>query len=209
MIMYMDKPVNISTPGASYETGSVTIPQSELALECVQSPHGFIVTAFAFEEFLTYNSLHLSLHCIMQSLDTKEYSNLSAVAHTAQALLLSAKMPPNLQRAIINAYHDLGIDEPVTVDSHNIIINEVNLQEDTKEPCGNSKTLVGGKNVLAAVQNCFAELYAGEAIKYRQDHNCVHDKAALSITVQTMKRLPRSTRLQSQGYLIDSKALIK
>lgn len=201
MIKYIDKPVSISAPGVSYERGTETMPQSQLALECVQSPHGFIVTAFAFEEFLTYNSLHLSLHCIMRSLDTKEYSNLSVVAHTARALLLSGKMPPSLERAIINAYHELGIEEPVVVDSHSIMIGGNRQQEEAEEEHGNTRTLVGGNNVLSAVQNCFAELYAGEAIKYRQDNNCVHDKAALSITVQKMKRLPRSTRLAEPGLL--------
>lgn len=201
MITYINKPVSISTPRVSHETGSLAIPQSQLALECVQSPHGFIVTAFAFEEFLTYNSLHLSLHCIMQSLDAKDYSNLSAVAHTARSLLLSGKMPPSLQRAIINGYHELGMNEPVVVDSHSILISGDWPQEEAKEEHSNAKTLFGEKNLLDAVQNCFTELYTEDAIKYRQNHNCVHDKAALSITVQKMKRLPMSIMLAESGLL--------
>lgn len=201
MITFINRPVSTSTPGVSYETESLAIPQSQLALECVQSPDGFIVTAFAFEEFLTYNSLHFSLHCLMQLLDTEEYSNLSDIADAAQSLLLSGKMPPSLQRATINAYHELGINEPVVVNSHSIIIRGDRTQEDKKEGHSHSNTLFGEENLLVALQNCFAALYSADAIKYRQDNNCVHDKAALSITVQKMKRLPVGTRMANPGSL--------
>ncbi|MES2374273.1 MAG: PEP/pyruvate-binding domain-containing protein [Bacteroidota bacterium] len=201
MITYIHKPVSISTAGVTHETDPLAIPQSQLALECVQSPQGFIVTAFAFEEFLTYNSLHLSLHCLMQLLDKKEYSNLLSVAHTAQSLLLSGKMPPSLQRAIIDAYHELGINEPVVVDSHNITVNAAGSIEDTGEEHANAKTVFGEINLLAEVQKRFAALYTGDAIRYRQENNCVHDKAALSIAVQKTKRLPIPARVAETGSL--------
>ncbi|MDB5210257.1 MAG: ppsA [Sediminibacterium sp.] len=193
MITYINKPINTATPVTDNdESRPLPIQQSQLASECVPSPHGFIVTAFAFEEFLTYNSFHFALHCLMQSLDINDYSNLLAISDTAQSLLLSGKMPPSLQRSIVNAYYELGINEPVIVDSHNFTLKGVRPQEDTADEHDNTKTISGEINVLIAVQHCFAALYTGDAIKYRQDNNCVHDKAALSVTIQKMKRLPTS-----------------
>ncbi|MES2331467.1 MAG: PEP/pyruvate-binding domain-containing protein [Bacteroidota bacterium] len=200
MITYIKNPAHISTDNNAVGPGSGPLTaQSQLASECVHSLHGFIVTAFAFEEFLTYNSFHYALHSLMQLLDTDHYSNLLPIADTAQSLLLSGKMPPSLRRSIINAYHELGINEPVIVESHNFTANGDRMQEDMGEGHDNTKTVSGDQSVLTAVQNCFAALYIGEAIKYRQDNNCVHDKAALSVTVQKMMRLPLPNGLTGPG----------
>ncbi len=202
MITYINKPAHVSTTTAAVSRDAGPFPnQSQLASECVHSPHGFIVTAFAFEEFLTYNSFHYALHSLMQLLDMEKYSNLSAIADTAQSLLLSGKMPPSLRRTIINAYHELGINEPVIVDPHNFTVNGDRMQEDMGEEHDDTKTVSGNQNVLNAVQNCFAALYTADAIKYRQDNNCVHDKAALSVTIQKMKRLPMSVAIIGPGLL--------
>ncbi len=196
MIAYINKPVSNSETGTinrENETGDG--PGYLLSSECISSPHGFIVTAFAFEEFLTYNSLHYALHNLMQLLNTKDYSNLSAIVDTAQSLLLSGKMPPSLRRAIINAYYELGVNEPVLVNSHSVIVNDNKPQEDLHYQHENALAVSDENNVLAAVQNCFAALYTEDAIKYRQDNGLVHDKAAMEVMVQKMQRLPEPVQL--------------
>ncbi len=104
-------------------------------------------------------------------------------------------MPPSLRRAIVNGYQKLGINEPVVVDSHNFTVNVKGQLEDTTGEHENIKTVSGEKNVLAEVQNCFAALYTEDAIRYRQDNGYVHNKAALSITIQKMQRLPKPGQL--------------
>lgn len=204
MIAYINKPVShsrqvIDTMNNENKTGDG--PGYILSSECIASSHGFIVTAFAFEEFLTYNSLHYSLHSLMQLLDAKNYSNISAIVDTAQSLLLSGKIPPSLRRAIVNAYHELGINEPVLVHSHSFTVNNDRPQEDLYAQHENALTVFGEKNILAAVQNCFAALYTEGAIKYRQDNGLVHDKATMSVTVHKMQRLPQPVLLRDPQSL--------
>jgi pyruvate,water dikinase len=206
LISYLNKPVHISTINSDkvgQETES-SVPQSQLALECIQSPHGFIVTAFAFEEFLTYNSLHFALHSLMRLLDIRNYSNLADVADAAQSLILSGKMPPSLELAIIHAYHELGINEPVVVHPHNFTMNVDRRKVVTGNEHSNTRTVSGEINLLTEVQHCFAELYTGEVIKYRQNNNCVHDKAALSVTIQKLMRLPKSVNASRDESLIQN-----
>ncbi len=181
MIVFIDKPETIDPA------------RQTLTSECVVSPHGFTVTAFAFEEFLTHNALHSKLHNLMQLLDIKKYTNLARVSNEAQLLLSKGEMPPGLRMAIIRAYKRLGINEPVVVSSHSPVVNDDKLQKDVIGCSKNDPTVCGETSVLACVQNCFAALYTTEAIRYRQNKNFVHDKAALCVTVQRMARLPGTT----------------
>jgi len=49
---------------------------SKLYSKGIPVPDGFETTAFAFEEFLTHNSLHSWLYDLILQLDKKNYSNL-------------------------------------------------------------------------------------------------------------------------------------
>ncbi len=46
----------------------------------------------------------------------------------------------------------------------------------------------GEKELLSAVQKCFASLYTDRAIKYREDNGFAHEKVALSVGIQKMVR---------------------
>ena len=82
---------------------------TKLSSKGIPVPDGFATTAFAFEEFLTANSLQPQLYGLMQELDRKIYSNLKELGEKARKLLLSAELPKNLQLAIIHAYKELCV----------------------------------------------------------------------------------------------------
>ena len=67
---------------------------NKLSSKGIQVPNGFATTTFAFEEFLTHNSLHSPLYDLMQKLDRGKYINLKAIGLQARELLLKASMPP-------------------------------------------------------------------------------------------------------------------
>ncbi|MCW3092014.1 MAG: ppsA [Ferruginibacter sp.] len=46
---------------------------SRLLLKGIAVPDGFATTAFAFEDFLTHNSLHAHLYNLVQRLDKKTF----------------------------------------------------------------------------------------------------------------------------------------
>ena len=80
---------------------------SKLSSKGIPVPDGFATTTFAFEEFLTQNSLHSRLYDLMIQLDKKNYSNLKETGAKARKLLLDDELPENLQAAIIPAYKEL------------------------------------------------------------------------------------------------------
>ena len=81
---------------------------AKLSSKGIPVPDGFATTTFAFEEFLTHNSLHSRLYDLMLQLDKKNYySNLKETGAKARKLLLDSELPKNLQLAIIHAYKEL------------------------------------------------------------------------------------------------------
>jgi pyruvate,water dikinase len=59
----------------------------------ISIPNGFAVTAEGYRLFRKENNLEQPLQELLFSLDTKEYSNLSAIGEKARNLIVSATIP--------------------------------------------------------------------------------------------------------------------
>ena len=64
---------------------------SKLSGKGISVPDGFATTAFAYQEFLTENSLHCALNDLLKQLDKKNYSNLEDIGFKARKLLLGSE----------------------------------------------------------------------------------------------------------------------
>lgn len=151
-------------------------------------PNGFSITASAFRYFVKYNNLEKELKGLTNSLERSDYSNLSLIGAAARKLILSGKLPADLQLAILNAYDGVfeSSDQPVAVRSSA-------TAEDLPEAsfAGQHESYLnirGHAAVLKAVQACFASLYTDRAIKYREDKGFDHSKVFLSVGIQMMVR---------------------
>ena len=161
---------------------------NKLSSKGIQVPNGFATTTFAFEEFLTHNSLHSPLYDLMQKLDRGKYINLKAIGLQARELLLKASMPRNLKWAIIHAYKELCGD-----DYSEVAVRSSATAEDLPEAsfAGQHESFLnirGEEALLDAVKKCFASLYTDRAIKYREDNRFAHEKVTLSVGIQNMVR---------------------
>lgn len=151
-------------------------------------PDGFATTALAFEDFLSQNSLHMPLRDLIQQLDHVQYSNLREIGSAARKLLMGAELPIHLKQAVLDAYKELGKNEPIAVAVRSSATAE-DLPEASFAGQHESYLNIRGENaLLEAVLKCFASLYTDRAIKYREDHGFQHEKVALSVGVQIMVR---------------------
>ncbi len=162
---------------------------SKLSAKGISVPDGFATTAFAFQEFLTNNSLHSRLNELMQQLDKKSFSNLHEIGAHARELLMAGTLPQNLQNAIIAAYKKLGKNENYI----EVAVRSSATAEDLPEAsfAGQHESYLnikGEKVLLEAVKKCYASLYTDRAIKYREDNGFSHEKVSLSVGIQKMVR---------------------
>lgn len=161
---------------------------SRLASFGIPVPDGFATTALAFEDFLSQNSLHLPLRELIQQLDHVQYSNLREIGSAARKLLMEAELPIHLKQAVLDAYKELGKEEPIAVAVRSSATAE-DLPEASFAGQHESYLNIRGEDaLLQAVKKCFASLYTDRAIKYREDHGFQHEKVALSVGVQIMVR---------------------
>src|SRR6266496_557735 len=88
---------------------------SQLSSKGLRIPDGFATTAFAFRNFLEENKLRDPLQRLIDQLDKNNFSNLKDVGAQAREIILSAKIPQQLQQAILQAYKELSANQNMEV----------------------------------------------------------------------------------------------
>ena len=157
---------------------------SKLSKKGIPVPDGFAVTSFAFEQFLTHNSLHRPLYELLNRLNKKDFSNLREIGAEARQLMLAAQIPGELQEAIERAYEELRADRDFEVAVRSSATCE-DLPQASFAGQHESYLNIKGKDALVnAIKKCFASLYTNRAIKYREDNGFAHQKVSLSVGVQ-------------------------
>jgi len=155
-------------------------------------PDGFAITASAFRYFLGYNHITQRLNRLLQQLDKKSFSNLEAIGQQARTLILQGAFPIDLQMAITDAY-----DFSFNFKEVAVAVRSSATAEDLPDAsfAGQHESylnITGHKELLKAVQHCFASLYTARAIKYREDKGFDHAKVFLSVGVQQMVRADKA-----------------
>lgn len=155
----------------------------ELTRAGIPVPPGFVVTADTYFHFLRQNSLELTIKAELAGLDVQNSRSLNAAAARIRQCILGADMPAHIADEIREAYGKLG-EGPVAVRSSA-------TAEDLPEAsfAGQQSTFLnvqGADNVVKAVQACWASLFEGRAIFYREEGGYEHMKVGLAVPVQRM-----------------------
>jgi pyruvate,water dikinase len=157
----------------------------ELLVEGVRVPAGFATTAAAYRQVLAANGLETPLRQLLASLDVNDLAQLQAAGKGARRLLLAARLPAELELAILTAYRQLG--------SPAVAVRSSATAEDLPDAsfAGQQETFLnieGEAALLQACRRCYASLFTDRAISYRQHNGFDHLEVALSIGVQLMVR---------------------
>src|SRR5574344_1559194 len=125
-------------------------------------PQAFVVTAQAFRRFLQLTKLEEPLFTILEKLDVDDNDALNATSEKVRTMVRNAKMPEKIKKEILDSYKKMGSDTVVAVRSSA-------TAEDLPDAsfAGQQDTylnILGDKDLLEAVQNCWASLYTSRAI---------------------------------------------
>ena len=146
-------------------------------------PPGFIVTATAYFDFLKRTKITGKIHKLLKPLDTNDSKQLQQIAEKMQQVILEADMPPELATEIREAYTKLGRGL--------VAVRSSATAEDLPEAsfAGQQSTFLNvrdEKEVVAAVQRCWASLFEARAIFYREEQGFDHLKVGIAVPVQRM-----------------------
>ena len=161
----------------------------ELTRAAIPVPPGFVVTADTYFRFIQVNALEPLLKKELFGLDIHDSRQLNARAASIRQRIIEAPMPRHIAEEIKDAYRELG-EGPVAVRSSA-------TAEDLPEAsfAGQQSTflnVVGAENVVKAVQACWASLFEGRAIFYREEAGYDHTKVGLAVPVQRMVQSEKS-----------------
>lgn len=146
-------------------------------------PPGFIVTASAYFDFIEKANLHDKIKSLLDPLNIQDSKKLQEVALKVQKLITDAQMPPETAKAIEQAYVKMG--------KGLVAVRSSATAEDLPEAsfAGQQATFLniqGEKDVVKAVQDCWASLFGARAIFYRQEQGFEHFKVGIAVPVQRM-----------------------
>jgi pyruvate,water dikinase len=146
-------------------------------------PQGFIVTAAAYFDFIEQAGLDSKIQALLKTIDVQDSKQLQEVAAEVQQVIIKADMPPETAKAIEQAYVKMG--------KGLVAVRSSATAEDLPEAsfAGQQATFLnvqGEKDVVRAVQDCWASLFGARAIFYRQEQGFEHFKVGIAVPVQRM-----------------------
>jgi len=146
-------------------------------------PQGFIVTAAAYFDFVEKAGLTDKIRTLLEPLDVHDSKQLQDIAAKVQKVIEDADMPPEIAREIEQAYVKMG--------KGLVAVRSSATAEDLPEAsfAGQQATFLnvqGEKEVVRAVQECWASLFGARAIFYRQEQGFEHFKVGIAVPVQKM-----------------------
>lgn len=155
----------------------------ELTRNQIPVPPGFVVTADTYAYFLERSGLKGEILNLLTGLDTGDSRQLQAVASQIKDLISEAPMPPEISDEIKQAYKKLG--------KGLVAVRSSATAEDMPDAsfAGQQRTFLnvqGEKEVVRAVQDCWASLFEPRAIFYRYQYGYDHFKVKIAVPVQRM-----------------------
>jgi pyruvate,water dikinase len=137
-------------------------------VEGINIPPGFVMTAAAYDLFLTHNQLQDEINRRIQALEMDELSDLYRHSSEIQMLIINSELPPALADAIAGAYLELeslhGPGLRVSLRSSAIGEDMVNTSFAGQY---RSELNVSYENLLTVYKEILASKYALTAVTYR------------------------------------------
>ncbi len=165
-------------------------------------PPGFVVTAQAYRKFLVENKLEKRIKETLTGLNVSHPEALQIASNRIKHLIKTTAIPPEISQAIIENYFLLAkkmrggsrlgrlIHKLKDADLA-VAIRSSATSEDSKTAsfAGQNETFLnisGEASVVDAVRACWASLFEGRSIFYRQQQHIDHFSAEIAVVVQAM-----------------------
>ncbi|MCX7634647.1 MAG: phosphoenolpyruvate synthase [Syntrophales bacterium] len=190
LIIWFDELELSDIPQVGGKNASLGEMRRKLTPQGVNIPDGYAVTAHAYRYLLSSAGITDQIREILADLDTHDITNLKERGQKIRSLIYGAKLPADLEEAIIVAYRKLCEEYGENTD---VAVRSSATAEDLPDAsfAGQQETYLnvqGEAAVVDACKRCFASLFTDRAISYRVDKGFDHMSVALSIGVQKMVR---------------------
>ncbi len=152
-------------------------------------PQAFIVTADAFDHFITTVDIKDEIIKILSEVKVDDEKSLTSASKAVRDVVRSAKIPWNLEVDIVGAYKKLS--EMAGDKETFVAVRSSATAEDLPEAsfAGQQETYLNvhtKEDLLDKVRECWGSLYTPRAIFYREKQGFKHEEVKLAVVVQRM-----------------------
>lgn len=149
-------------------------------------PHGFAVTAYACQRFMEYNKLPELIESKLKHLDVNDTERLIKVSDEIRSLVLKAELPPDLERAILQATD--GLKQRFGPDTRLAVRSSATSEDSEASFAGQHSTVlnVTEENLIHAYKEVAASTFSPRAIFYSRSKGYLDQDVIMSVLCITM-----------------------
>jgi rifampicin phosphotransferase len=177
--------LGLESPQATVENvGGKGASLARLSAAGLPVPPGFHITTHAYCRFVDENLLGDAIVAAAAQARPQDPSTLDRASEQIQSLILQGTMPADIAGAIRRSYGELGADTAVAVRSSATAEDLPGMSF-----AGQMETYLnvrGGDGVIDAVRRCWASLWTGRAIGYRDRQGIRPENVAIAVVVQQL-----------------------
>ena len=160
----------------------------ELVKAGLPVPPGFVITAQAYQLFITERGLSQKIARHIEDLNVDDTSQLQGKAKELQELITGTDMPAKIRSEIIKAYDELSKRDAVK--AQYVAVRSSATMEDSEQAsfAGMNATFLnvhGKEDLIKKVKECWASLYGGRVIFYRAKKQ-FFEEPVIAVVVQKM-----------------------
>ncbi|RLI82592.1 phosphoenolpyruvate synthase [Archaeoglobales archaeon] len=157
-------------------------------------PDGFVVDARTFRDFIERTRIKDKIYDILNKINIENSKELEEASKTIREIIVSSKIPNEIEEEIIKAYRKLCEEEGGEV---YVAIRSSATAEDLPGAsfAGQQETYLnvkGEKNVVERVKECWSSLFTPRAIYYRVQKGFRHEDVSIAVVVQKMVNSEKS-----------------
>ncbi len=163
----------------------------EMIKNKIPVPPGFAITAHAYNEFITKTDIAKKIYKIIGETvsDVNDPRQFEEASKKIRRLIESTPMPPEIDRAVRDAYNELN--KKAKVAELFVAVRSSATAEDLPDAsfAGQQETYLnvkGADDLIDKTVKCWSSLFTPRAIFYRTEKGFQHDQVLISVGVQKM-----------------------
>ncbi|OKY79218.1 MAG: Phosphoenolpyruvate synthase/pyruvate phosphate dikinase PpsA [Candidatus Methanohalarchaeum thermophilum] len=152
-------------------------------------PEAFVVTAKTFRKFINETGLDEKVFGELDKIDVDDSNELKEVSGKIRQWIKETETPEYIKKEIRKAYKE--ISKRGNRENEFVAVRSSATAEDLPDAsfAGQQETFLnkrGIDSILDAIKDCWASLYTGRAIFYRENKDFEHSKVDIAVIVQKM-----------------------
>jgi pyruvate,water dikinase len=151
-------------------------------------PPGFVVTAQTYFDYVNRTDIQKKILGIVHGVDVDDTKALQEASESIKKLILGTPMPEDIRKKIESSYRQLcdKVGSEVYVAARSSATAEDLPNASFAGQQATYLDVKGAKELVRAVEKCWASLYTPRAIFYREQEGFKHEDVGIAVVVQQM-----------------------